>query len=137
MLDLVTSGQNQDQCVHSIGAPVHYAGTVSTNNLPGDESSDTSSRSAEDKDWKQGNKKMTKPLISLFRILNVHEEQQAHKTCNSLTTCSQSHGCPFTLCTTGQLNRVMSTLRSTAPHVVRRIAPNDFKKPGQPLKCAH
>lgn len=30
-----------------------------------------------------------------------------------------------------QLNKLMSTLRSTAPHFVRCIVPNEFKKSGQ------
>lgn len=33
-----------------------------------------------------------------------------------------------------QLNKLMSTLRSTAPHFVRCIVPNEFKKPGQWVK---
>lgn len=30
-----------------------------------------------------------------------------------------------------QLNKLMSTLQSTAPHFVRCIVPNEFKKSGQ------
>ena len=33
-----------------------------------------------------------------------------------------------------QLNKLMSTLRSTAPHFVRCIVPNEFKKSGQWVK---
>ena len=38
---------------------------------------------------------------------------------------------PFFLPQQEQLNKLMSTLRSTAPHFVRCIVPNEFKQSGQ------
>lgn len=53
----------------------------------------------------------------------------------NLTTGSQTQRCALTMSAhQEQLNKLMSTLRSTAPHFVRCIVPNEFKKSGQCVK---
>ncbi|XP_033500115.1 myosin-16-like [Epinephelus lanceolatus] len=98
---------------------VHYAGTVGYN-IAG---------------WLEKNKdplnetvvglfqKSSLPLLAqLFREEEAASGSKKQKKGSSFQTVSNFYR--------EQLNKLMSTLRSTAPHFVRCIVPNEYKKPG-------
>nr|XP_020476914.1 myosin-16-like [Monopterus albus] len=98
---------------------VHYAGTVGYNTAG----------------WLEKNKdplnetvvglfqKSSMPLLALlFREEEAAAGVKKQKKGSSFQTVSNFYR--------EQLNKLMSTLRSTAPHFVRCILPNEYKKPG-------
>ncbi|XP_049924440.1 myosin-16-like [Epinephelus moara] len=98
---------------------VHYAGTVGYN-IAG---------------WLEKNKDpLNETVVGLFQksslplLAQLFKEEEAasgskkQKKGSSFQTVSNFYR--------EQLNKLMSTLRSTAPHFVRCIVPNEYKKPG-------
>ncbi|XP_026180047.1 myosin-16-like [Mastacembelus armatus] len=98
---------------------VHYAGTVGYN-ISG---------------WLEKNKDpLNETVVGLFQkssmplLALLFKEEEA-----TAGTKKQKKGSSFQTVSNfyrEQLNKLMSTLRSTAPHFVRCIVPNEFKKPG-------
>ncbi|XP_042360130.1 myosin-16-like [Plectropomus leopardus] len=98
---------------------VHYAGTVGYNIAH----------------WLEKNKDpLNETVVGLFQKSSMPLLAQLFKEDEATGgTKKQKKGSSFQTVSNfyrEQLNKLMSTLRSTAPHFVRCIVPNEFKKPG-------
>eukprot|EP00064_Thunnus_orientalis_P013085 superscaffoldBa00002087_g13122 len=98
---------------------VHYAGTVGYNIAS----------------WLEKNKDpLNETVVGLFQKSSMHLLAQLFKEEEGATgSKKQKKGSSFQTVSNfyrEQLNKLMSTLRSTAPHFVRCIVPNEFKKSG-------
>ncbi|KAF3700456.1 Myosin-16 [Channa argus] len=98
---------------------VHYAGTVGYN-IAG---------------WLEKNKDpLNETVVGLFQKSSMHLLALLFKEDEGAAgTKKQKKGSSFQTVSNfyrEQLNKLMSTLRSTAPHFVRCIVPNEFKKSG-------
>ncbi|XP_044188541.1 myosin-16-like [Thunnus albacares] len=98
---------------------VHYAGTVGYNIAS----------------WLEKNKDpLNETVVGLFQKSSMHLLAQLFKEEEGAAgSKKQKKGSSFQTVSNfyrEQLNKLMSTLRSTAPHFVRCIVPNEFKKSG-------
>ncbi|XP_026857951.2 myosin-16-like [Electrophorus electricus] len=98
---------------------IHYAGTVGYN-IAG---------------WLEKNKDpLNETVVALYQKSSMSLLAQLFKEEEAVTgTKKQKKGSSFQTVSAfyrEQLNKLMSTLRSTAPHFVRCIVPNEFKQPG-------